>query len=472
MIQRARAFYREHIRDLLAEYWLPLLACGVAIGLLFHYVDPAPPRHLEIGTGSDDGAFSLYAERYKQILAKDKIDLVIRASSGSQQNLAWLANEQKTIEVGFLQGGLPNIGDATNLQSLGSMYYEPFWVFVRTPANGGAPVPTRFNQLKGMKIATGVIGGGTRPFATRLFALSGVTQANTTFVPLSGQAAADALVKGEIDAAAFLTTLESSFIVKLLTTPGVTLISLDQAEALVRNFSYLHRVTLPRGVVDIEANIPPEDIQMVASTVTLAARDDIHPALATLLLKAATQVHGQAGLMQKEREFPSDRDTDLPLSPSAERYYKNGPPFLQTYLPFWLAVWVDRMFLVLLPILAVLIPVVKLAPVVYSWRVRSKVYHWYGELKYLEGQLRGVPDEDTETPDTRPTAERLPGLLERLDWIEEQVNHIRLPLAFSNHAYFLREHIELVRNAIMRVPKAMEEPRDEAVGAAGHGPTG
>ena len=489
MIQRARDFYREHARDFIAQYWLVLLACAIALALAFKYVNPAPPNTIHISTGTNEGTFTLYAERYKKVLARDGVTLVLRPSAGSAQNLARLLDDGAGIEAGFIQGGMVSDGNgpqiADKLLSLGSMYYEPLWVFVRLAPEGAvagaqpaanrgkaaargvaksaaatspsksaaappatptgpAAAPTKLSELKGLRIAAGVPGGGTSTLALRLLTPSGVSDSNSTLLPLSGASAAAALLEGRADAALFLTTLDTPHIQQLLATPGFALMHLDQADAMIRNFPFLHRLTLPQGSFDLERNIPLQDVALLAPTVKIAVRADLHPALVTLLLKAATEVHGAASLLQKEREFPLGSDTEIALSPDAQRYYKSGPPFLQKYLPFWAATWVDRMFFILLPILAILIPVTRIAPAVYAWRIRAKVYHWYGELKFLEGQLRN-----------NPATARLPGYLERLDWIEDQVNRIRLPLAFSNHVYFLREHIELVRNAIVRAaPKA------------------
>ena len=478
MIQQARAFYREHARDFIAQYWLVLLVVSVAIAFGFRYVNPAPPDVIDISAGPEEGAFQLYAGRYAEVLRRDGVTLHIHPSTGAKQNLALLADAASGMDVGFLQGGLASDGDAPqtgdDVVSLGSMYYEPLWIFVRTNTSAATKAGTatkksrpatapqaglakaapqalsgqslraaaRLGDLKGLRLAIGAPGGGTRTLALRLLTPSGVSETNSTLLPLSGRAAADALLEGTADVAMFLTTLDTPHIQQLLATPGIALMNLDQADALTRNFPFLHKLTLPHGSFDLERNIPAEDITLLAPTVKLAARAELHPALVTLLLKAATEVHGHASLLQREREFPAASDTDLPLSPEAVRFYKSGPPFLQKYLPFWIATWIDRTFFILLPILAILIPVTKFAPMVYSWRIRSKVYHWYGELKYLEGQLREAPAEA-----------KLPGYLERLDWIEDQVNRIRLPLAFSNHVYFLREHIELVRNAIMRASK-------------------
>jgi len=463
MIQRARALYAQYVRDFLAEYWLSILAVVAGVALLVIYVDPAPPDHIEIGVGAEEDAYRGYAEQYKVILARDHITLNLVPTTGAPENLKRLNDATTGLDVAFLQDGLTSAEESPHLLSLGSVYYDPLWIFYRVgaPAKGGAPrpavwqrllsraglarqdaqapPPSRLAQLKGLRLATGSGAGGTRQLAQRLLGSAGVNADNTRFVAIGGRQAADALLKGEVDAALFLSTLDAPWVSQLLVNPEYGLMSIDQSEAVVRNFPFLHELTLPHGSIDLADNLPPQDTHLLAPTVTLVVRDDLHPALASLLLKAAMEVHGKASLLNKEHDFPGDRDADLPLSPEAARYYKSGPPLLQKYLPFWLATWVDRMGIVLLPILAVLIPLIKLAPAVYSWRIRARVYHWYGELKFLEVQLRDAPETVS-----------LSKVLERLDWIETQVNHIHLPLSFSSHLYFLREHIELVRNAINR----------------------
>lgn len=451
MIQRARVFFVTYLRDFFAAYWMSILAIAAALVLLVLYIDPAPPDHIEIATGTDEDVYRAFAERYKEVLARDHITLNIVPTSGTPENLKRLNSSDTGIDVAFLQDGLTTPEDSPNLYSLGSVYYDPIWIFYRSgiapgsssaktkpAARNGAPL-TRLSQLQGLRVTIGSPAGGTHQLANRLLQASGITSSNTRLMAIGGRQAADALLAGKADVAMFLTTLDAPWVQQLLKAPGISLMSLDQSEALARNFPFLHPITLPHGAIDMQANLPPQDTTLVTSTATLVVRDDLHPALVNLLLKAATAVHGKPSLLNREGDFPADRDADLPLHLEAARYFKSGPPLLQKYLPFWLATWVDRMAVVLLPILAVLIPLVKLAPAVYGWRVRARVYHWYGELKYLEVQLRDAPETAS-----------LPKVLERLDWIETQVNRIRLPLSFSNHLYFLREHIELVRNAIRR----------------------
>ena len=429
MVKRLKGIFRETAKDIASTAGFPVLLLVIFIVVGLKYVDPAPPDHLVISTGSGEGAYQAYAEEYQAILARQGIKLVTRPSEGAVENLSRLSDEKSDVDLAFVQGGLNTDGHSDDLVSLGRLYFEPIWIIYRHTKNLG-----RLSQLKGMRIALGREGGGTRQLALRLLGKSGISGENTRITALGGDAAAQALQRGAVDAAFFVGTADIPSIRMLLTDPGTKLMSIDQAEAHARIFPFLHHLVLPHGAINIEKNIPAKDVDLLAVTATLVARDNLHPALAYLILKAAREVHGGPGLFQKEHDFPADRDVDFPLSDEAERFYKSGSPFLHRMLPFWLATFVDRIIVLIIPLLAVLIPFTRIVPSLYAWRVRSKIYRWYGELAVLEAQIRANND---------PAARQK--YLERLDWIESRVNLIRLPLAFSDSLYFLREHIELVR---------------------------
>jgi hypothetical protein len=214
-------------------------------------------------------------------------------------------------------------------------------------------------------------------------------------------------------------------------------LSLGRADAYTRRFPALTKLTLPQGVFDFVNNVPAQDVTLVSSTANLLAVKDLHPALAYLLMRAATEVHGEAGLLRKAGDFPAPMNAEFPLSPEAQRYYKSGPPFLQRYLPFWAAVLVDRLWLTLLPVLALLIPLGRVVPAVYRWRVRSRIYRWYAKLKELELEV-----------DDKSTPEQLNALLARLDQIERAVNRINMPLAYTDNLYAFRQNVNLVRQSV------------------------
>lgn len=412
-----------------------LLAIG-AFWLAAQFIKPAPPDQLIISTGGEGGAYQRFATRYKDVLARYGIALVEKPSAGSTENLARLRNPEFEVDAAFIQGGTARLDEEDELLSLGDIYYEPLWIFYREAAvHGGDKVL----DLKGKRIAVGGAGSGTHHLAMALLAANGIDAKNTKLIEAGGLGLLEGLRKNELDAVFVVGPTQSSLVWSLLYTPGVRLMSLTHAEAYTRRFPYLARLVLPRGAIDLTQDIPPHDIQLVSPMATLLVREDMHPALIDLLMQAASEVHGAPGVFQKPGEFPRAGHGEFPLSKEAERYYKSGRPFLQRYLPFWAATLIDRMVVMLVPLLAVLIPLFKFAPQVYGWRVRSRIYRRYGELKFLENEVN-------ENPGLHSRAE----WLRKLDAIEADASGIRTPLTFSDMLYTLRGHIDLVRDMILR----------------------
>ncbi|HEX6735765.1 MAG TPA: TAXI family TRAP transporter solute-binding subunit [Azonexus sp.] len=429
------------LRDLFATAWWIFLIVGIGFVVAYQFVKPAPPDRIVISTGGESGAYYQFANRYAALLARHGVTLEVRTSAGSLENLQRL--ERGEAEVGFVQGGViappedPDTVPDSRLLSLGSVFYEPVWVFYRGPR----PL-TRLTDLRGKRIAIGQEGSGIRQLAQRLLEANEMERA-ATLLPLSGLDAAEELQQGRLDAA-FIIAAESAPVVQvLLRSPGVHLMSFAQANAYQRRFPFLTRLTLPQGVADLVRDYPPEDVRVLAPTANLVVRDDLHPALQTLLLQVASEVHGHTGFFQSAGEFPSYMDPLLPLSPEAARYFKSGPPFLQRYLPFWLAVLIDRLFVLLVPVIALLIPLLRFAPALYSWRVRSKVFRCYGELRFLEDDIRHRFDPANRA-DYR----------QRLDALDEEATRLHVPLGFTDLVYTLREHVNLVRHILDKQEQA------------------
>ncbi len=416
-------------RELSFVTLIAALIIGAAFLAAYHFVRPAPPNTFVISTGSPDGAYHAYAQRYRELLAKEKIKVELRTSSGSVENLQRLSDNISGVDVALIQGGVAVAGKDYRLVSLAALYYEPLWIFYR---NAGKL--TLFTQLAGKRIAVGPEGSGTRALAMNVLQASGALRPDTHLLPLSGMTAADALIAGKLDAALFVIASDAPVIQKLLKAPGVRLMSLSQTEALARRFPYLSPITLSRGMIDLAADFPPTNVRMVATTAHLIARENLHPALVSVLLQAVAKINAVPGMFRRAGEFPTTRDGDFPVSEDAQRFFKSGPPFLQRYMPFWAANLIERLLVLLVPLIVVLIPVMRIMPAFYNWRVKSKVFRWYRELRSVEVEARGK----TNTADTAQ-------LLERLDEIEKGVEAARVPLTYWDYVYTLRSHIDMVR---------------------------
>ena len=394
----------------------------------YQFVDPAPPSTLTFSAGSKEGAYYAHALSYRDYLKHRGITVTVLESAGSLENVELLTSGK--ADVAFVQSGIAD-PEKSSLSSLGSMYYEPLWVFVRA----GLAI-TSLNELQGKAIAIGPQGSGTRVLSLQLLKENGVDASNTTLEPLSGNDAMDALNSGKLDAIFVVAAASAEAVWKLNRNAKARLLNFDRADAYTRRISTLSALTLPQGSLDLSANEPKQDMRLLAATATLLTSETIHPALQDLLMQAAGQVHGGRSLFSTAGEFPTPLYSALPLSKEASRYYKSGPPFLQRYLPFWAATLLDRLKVMLLPFIALLIPLFKVMPPLYRWRVRSRIYRWYDELNRIDEAL-GSGFEQAQ--------------LDELDRIEAEIRKVHVPLSYSDELYNLRMHLVLIRESAERI---------------------
>ncbi|MFL5440509.1 MAG: TAXI family TRAP transporter solute-binding subunit [Myxococcales bacterium] len=448
---RDRRLNRLLSRDL----WIAVLSSLAIVALAFAFtllfVKPAPPKKLVLAYAADEGGSRYYARRYQEILKRDGITLDVRQTPGSLTSVKLLADSSSGVDVALVQGGTATAEQAPHVVSLGSVAYTPLWVFHRLGDIDD------ISELKGHRVAVGSAESGTRALATKLLASSGADKPPTELIQSDRDASIAELQKGQVDALFLVAPAEAPLTKKLAEAPGIHLVSFARADAYVRLFPFLAKLVLPRGVFDLAKDVPERDEVLLSPTANLLARDALHPALAYLLLRAASEVHGTAGLLDQAREFPAPRETGFPTSPVATRYYQAGLPFLQRYLPFWAAVLVDRLWVFLLPIIAVAVPLGRIVPSLVRWRVRSRVFRWYGQLKEMELRLEDNPGMD-----------ELGEMLRRLDETEHAVNRIPTPLAYADNLYFFKEHVELVRRRIAGrvstpVPSELERSQPQRI---------
>jgi TRAP transporter TAXI family solute receptor len=436
-----RKFSLVSLRDLLVAVAptavLVLAACIVA----YIVVDPAPPRHVILSTGQDNSAYEEFGRKYGDILARDGIRVELQRSPGSQDNLQRLIDGK--ADIAFVQSGSTSEAQAERrgLVSLGSLFTEPVWLFLRERDAGGRKLDVRsITQLKGLRINLGPEGTGVPKLFRQVLDVNGLEPRQLTISALENTPATVELLAGRIDGLVFSSAPEAPLIQMLLQTPGIRLFNFHQAEAYTRRLPFLSHVVLPRGIVDLGRDIPAHDVHLIAPTATLVARADLHPALVDLFVKAATEIHGGTGWFQQQGQFPSPRYTEIPVAKEAAKYYRDGPPFLQRYLSFWLANLFDRLWVVVVALAALIIPLSKIVPPLYVWRIRSRVYRWYGQLRAVEQALENAGEEHRD--------EARAELLRRLDDIEQRVNHISIPLAYADALYGLRSHINFVRQRV------------------------
>jgi TRAP transporter TAXI family solute receptor len=330
------------------------------------FIRPAPPSRLVIGTGEAGGGYQRYAAEYRKIFARYGIDLIERPTSGSVENIALLRDESEAADVAFVQGGTADVREDEAIYSLGAIGYEPLWIFYRETDLHATPL-TRVAQLKGRRIAVGGIKSGTRELALEILSANNLNASNTRLKDIGGMQAALALSQGRVDAAFLVGPVRSAATWTLLFAPGIRLIRLENADAYVRMMPQLSKIVLPAGAVDLVRNIPSSDVTLLAPMATVAVGGWTHPALVDMLIQAIAEVHGRPDLLYRAGEFPKAQAVDFPLADQAVHFYTSGKPLLQRYLPFWAATFIDRMVVMLIPVVALLFPLLKVAPTVYGW---------------------------------------------------------------------------------------------------------
>ncbi|MFM6985925.1 MAG: TAXI family TRAP transporter solute-binding subunit [Hydrogenophaga sp.] len=430
------------LRDLLASVGPFVLLTAALLALAYAWLEPTPPRRVVLATGPAQSAYDAFGQRYADALRRYGVTVELLPTQGSSDNLDKLRSGE--ADLGFVQGGSADIGydDESSIVSLGSLFVEPLWLFYREDSarrlNRRATV-ARLTDLQGWRVNVGTAGSGVPRLFGTLLDVNRVDRQRLELSEWEQTPATVAFLEGRLDALVFASAPESLMVQMLLQTPGVRLMDFAQSEAYARRFGYLTPVLMPQGVVDLSRNIPARDVRLVASTTSLLAGAKTHPAILQLFAQTATGLHSGASWFNRAREYPSLAHSEVPLSPEAVRAIGNGPPFLQRYLPFWLANLVERMWLAMGLIVALALPLSRIVPPLYSFRIRSRVFRWYAQLRDIDArhQQHDTPVEE---------------LLEQLASLETRVGQVVVPLSYADELYALRSNIALVRQQLQRAP--------------------
>ncbi len=426
------------IRDLAVSAGpLLLLAIGLLL-LAYLWLDPTPPKRVTLATGPAQSAYEEFGKRYRTALAANGIEVTLLASEGSSANLQLL--REGKADLGFVQGGSSErpASEEGIIESLGSLFVEPVWLFYREQAArkiDRSGTLSALTQLTGLRLNVGSPGSGVPVLMDKLFEANKIDPKTLQLSRLEQTPATVAFLAGELDALVFASAPEALMVQMLLQTPGVKLMNFGQSEAYSRRFPFLSPVLLPRGVVDLARDIPAQDVRLVATTTALLARGDTHPALLQLFVQAARELHGRAGWFGRAGEFPNLEHSEYPVSREAERTIRSGAPFMQRYLPFWVANLVERMWLVLGIILAILLPLSRIVPPLYALRIRSRVFRWYAQLRDIEDRMQTGANDPAR-------------LAHELEQLEARVGKVSVPLSYVDELYALRNNIALVRNRL------------------------
>src|SRR5262245_41275174 len=425
-----RAFLQHHWPAITIAVTAAAIGCAAVVML-----GNMPPHRIVMATGPEGSAYAEDGKRYRAALAKAGVEVQLRSTAGSVETAAMLRDRRSDVSVGLIQGGVIGAENAAGLESLGTLAYEPLWWFHRRENQGvGA------DSLRGRKIAIGPEGSGTRALSLELIRRTDLEGHIGGLLALEPREAAEKLLAGEIDVAFMMNSWNAPLVQQLLTDKRVVLSGFPHADAFVALYPFLSKVIVPRGVMDLARDQPPADVTLIATKTNLVVREDLHPALQYLLLNAATEIHSGPSIFNHANAFPAAEAIDMPLSGEAARFYKSGLPFLHDYFPFWMAALLGKLIILLIPILGVLYPMMRFLPALYDWAMQSKVLRMYGELRLLEDEMANARGSERDMRE----------VITRLDRLEEQANHLRVPVAYASQLYMLRNHIDLVREGLRK----------------------
>lgn len=460
MSLNSESLFNEHFRETsrqLRALWLKIWGGGFAVVLIgfslaWFFIQPAPPRTIHMAVGPPNGAYFQFATAYADELAKLGITLHLHTTNGSLDDYELLQRDNP-IDLAIVQGGTAAANKLSdpNIESLASLYMEPVWVFYRSER----PY-TDLRSLSGKTIGAGRFGSGTAALTAVLLQENGITESNATFKPIGGSESIRQLQEGTIDVAFFVTSPSAEAVQQLSEIPGLRLLNFTRHAAYARRHPFLSSVTLEEGVVDLEKNYPQSKVRLIAPAANLVANRKLHDALVPTLLRVAETVHNREPSLFQRDQLPSTQFIEFPLNESARRYFEYGPPFLQKYLPFWVASFFDRGVILLLPALTLLLPLFKVAPPLYRWRIRSRIYRWYKLLRGMEADLQGDGD-----------MKKLRANWHTLQIMETELDDLHdVPLAYMQEFYSLRLHIEFVERRIIRRLRLNDVSLDRSESAA------
>lgn len=414
------------------KIYLPIIATVfIAFFITSRFIEPAPEKKIVIAAGSKSGTYYQTALAYKKLLEQDKVEVTVLETLGSVENAKLI--EEGRADIGFVQNGILKKEQLTKVESLASVYYEPLWVFYR---NEGFEIDYII-QLISKKVAIGSIGSGTQDLAQTILNDNGINASNTTLLNIGSKKAKEQLLKGEIDAMFVVISPKSDIVKTLLEDPSINVLSIKRARAYSRKYSFLTNLNLYEGTMDLYRNLPSSNINLLSTTANLIVRKEMPDELVRLFLKKVKEVHEEKTLFAQEGEFPNIVNMEAPLNKAAEKYIKKGDSWLEGIFPYWIASNIDRLKILLIPLLTLMFPLFKGIMPIYTWTMRSKIYKWYDDLNDID---KAIPTF---------TQEQLANNQQTLEELREEITkQTKVPLAFMGEYYNLLLHLEMILNKI------------------------
>ncbi len=425
----------EHMKNRFLTISIPfVLLFSVVFYFTIQFIQPSPKKEITIATGNKEGNYYKTALKYKKLLEKDHVKVNILTSAGSLENIKLLKDHK--ADIAFIQNGTITQKEAPNIKALASIYYEPLWIFYK---NKGYPI-NYIIQLITQKISIGAKGSGTKYLALDILRDNGINNTNSKLLNYSSNKAKNELVKGDIDAMFMVTSHNSPIVKELLSNPNISLLNVNRAKAYGQKYFFLEALTLYEGTIDLYTNTPSENANLLSTTANLVVNEDFSDDLKRIFLKKVVEEHSSKTPFSKAGEFPNIFNMTLEVDEEAKRYFEYGDSFLEKIFPYWIASNIDRLKILLIPLLTLLFPLFKGAFPLYTWSMRSKIYKWYKELRKIDEHLEKLDKNDLKKE------------LEKLEDLRKEISkETKVPLSFMGEYYNLQLHMDHIKDRIIKL---------------------
>ena len=443
----------QRISDWFTLPRIAALSVLVFVMLLVVLTKLTAPPEFDFLAGPEDSTFYEDAMRFKEILARDGVRLNVIETRGSVENVRLLLEADSptaafvdavgAIEIAEVEPSgdtdenpEAEDGPLDRLTSLGAIYLQPIWFFVLASTELGG-----VEEMHNARLGVGPEGSTSRLMAD-LFRRNLQDDVDVELVEIGGDdeiaeldEILDALRSERVEVFIAVGQPQTRIVDQLLRTPDVRAAEVRRAEAYALHFPYLVPIRLPAGGYDLGDNIPSDDVRTLAASTELVVAELFPPPLADLLLQATGEIYGDASLFTERDAFPNPDMISIDLNSSAARYYQSGPPLLRKILPFQLATWLDRFFMVVVAFGSAAIAVFSILPRLVEMHLDRQLQAAYRRMEEIEKQSVAGGDNDA--------------LLAELDELDKSTSETRIYLRSTISSWLeMRQFLHDLRDRI------------------------
>jgi uncharacterized protein len=330
-------------------YWVAIIFTFLILISLVIYLKPISFEKIYLANGQYGTTSNIMANEFEKILSRQGLSLELITTVGLDEGFFLLEDDKSKVNASLYPGGLDTYKKFPDIVSLGAIEIAPIWLFYRGPK---IDLDDPFTYFSKKKISIGLKGtANNKIFHLLADNLKNDPSTSKNILELSYSEAESKLKAGQIDAMFFMQDYESPITQRLLNDPNLNIYSFNLADAYIKKFPFLTKVTIPRAAIDISKLHPKQEITLLANTINLLVEKDMHVSSQWGLLMAAKEINAnENNFFAKDGNLPKYLDHSFPLSSVAQIYYQNGIPSIFSYLSIRSATLLYQLWVPLLTI--------------------------------------------------------------------------------------------------------------------------